>query len=723
MAKPLRVLLVEDSEDDAEMIGLELRRSGYDVTWQRVESEREYRACLSSQFDVILCDFNLPGFDALRALSIVQEQNLDVPFIIVSGAIGEDLAVQAMSEGADDYLLKDRLARMGQAVANALEQKVLRDEKRHADQRLRESERRFRALIEHSADVVVLLDPAGTILYHGPSLTTVLGYQPDECLGRSLLDFVHPDSVSRFQHHLNSLRRYLGSSLAVEHRLRHKAGRWYWMEGVATNLLAEPGVEALVVNYRDITERKEAQQALQQAHDQLEERVAERTAELSRTVSTLEMEIRQRHQAEEALAAEKRRLELLYELSQELSATLDLREVADKALNLVMTALGASYGELFLYDHAAERLWLAAAVDPDQGENEADHRSTQGRPPLAELNRPPERRRAPELSPGRNLPGYVAESRVAVALPDVNCEQHSVPLPGVADEICSLAAVPLLAGDELVGVLLLYSEQAGYFGTAHLPLLQAVATPLALSLQNARLYDQVHAGREQLRRLAQRVVWAQEEERQRLSYQLHDEAGQSLSALQINLSLVRNEMAREAQSLRQQVDNAVVLTTQTMDQVRTWAQNLRPPALDVVGLNPTLERLCREVAQRSGLLITYLGTDLPALPGALTISFYRFLQEALANVVKHASATEVSVVLAYDGEWLKLTVQDNGRGFDLYAENLAGQPGSVGLLGLQERFSLLDGRLDIASIPGQGTRLVASAPWQEEPVTEAGRSE
>jgi signal transduction histidine kinase len=312
---------------------------------------------------------------------------------------------------------------------------------------------------------------------------------------------------------------------------------------------------------------------------------------------------------------------------------------------------------------------------------------------------------------------------VAVALPNVNCEQHSVAMPGLADEVCSLAAMPLTAGDELVGVLILFSEQAGYFGTTHLPLLQAVATPLALSLQNARLYEQVHAGREQLRRLAQRVVWAQEEERQRLSYQLHDEAGQALSALQINLSLVRNEIAREAHSLRGQVDDAVVLTTETMDQVRAWAQNLRPPALDVVGLDPTLERLCREVAQRSGLSVTYHGTDLPALPGAVSISFYRFLQEALANVVKHASATEVSVVLVYDGEWLKLTVQDNGRGFDLYAENLAGQPGSVGLLGLQERFSLLDGRLDIESIPGQGTRVVATAPWRPEPAPGAGTFE
>jgi PAS domain S-box-containing protein len=722
MARPLRALLVEDSEDDAEIIGLELRRSGYDVTWQRVECEREYRACLSSQLDVILCDFNLPGFDALRALSIVQEQNLDVPFIIVSGAIGEDLAVQAMSEGADDYLLKDRLARLGQAVANALEQKELRDEKRRADQRLRESERRFRALIEHSADVVILLDPAGAILYHGPSLTTVLGYQSGECLGRSLFDFVHPDSVTRFKHHLNSLRRYLGSSLAVEHRLRHKEGRWCWMEGVATNLLAEPGVEALVVNYRDITERKEAQQALQQAHDQLEERVAERTAELSRTVSTLETEIRQRHQAEEALAAEKRRLEMLYELSQELSATLDLREVADKALNLVMTTLGAAYGELFLYDHAAERLRLAAAVSPKNDGEGADHASGRGRASPLGLRPSPANKR-PELRPGQSLPAYVAEARVAVALPNVNCEQHSVAMPGLADEVCSLAAMPLTAGDELVGVLILFSEQAGYFGTTHLPLLQAVATPLALSLQNARLYEQVHAGREQLRRLAQRVVWAQEEERQRLSYQLHDEAGQALSALQINLSLVRNEIAREAHSLRGQVDDAVVLTTETMDQVRAWAQNLRPPALDVVGLDPTLERLCREVAQRSGLSVTYHGTDLPALPGAVSISFYRFLQEALANVVKHASATEVSVVLVYDGEWLKLTVQDNGRGFDLYAENLAGQPGSVGLLGLQERFSLLDGRLDIESIPGQGTRVVATAPWRPEPAPGAGSFE
>lgn len=706
MAKPLQVLLVEDREEDAELIGLELRRSGYDAICQRVETERAYRDCLSSHFDVILCDYNLPSFDALRALHIAQAKKLDIPFIIVSGVIGEDAAVEAMNKGAADYLLKDRLARLGQAVTNALEQKQLRDEKRHAHRQLRESERRFRALIEQSTDLVLLLDPTGSILYHGPSLAAVLGYGPGDCLGRSWHEFVHPGSREEFQRHLSSLCRHPGSTVAVEHRLRHKDGRWRWMEGAVTNLLSEPGVQAVVVNYRDTTERKEAQEALQRAHNQLEERVADRTAELTRTVSALELEIGERQKAEEALAAEKRRLELLYELSQELAATLDLRAVAARALNLVMARLGAFRAELFLYDGAGERLRLVAAagyepiLPPGQPEENLPHSRWHGRA---------------ELRLGQDLAGSVAESRLAVAIPDVTRDNRWLPRPRLDDEVCSLAAAPLLAGDELVGVLVLFSDEAGFFSSGHLPLLQAVATPLALSLQNARLYDQVHAGREQLRRLTRRVVSAQEEERHRLSHQLHDEAGQSLSALQISLSLMRDETARQSESLRQQIDAAVMLTTETMDQVRTLAQNLRPPALDVVGLSPTLERLCRQVAQRSGLSIDYQGHHIAALSTTFTISFYRFLQEALANVVKHASARHVSVVLDYDGQQLILSVSDDGRGFDLHAGSaISGQPGTVGLLGLQERFSLLDGHLEIASTPGRGTRLVASAPWQEE---------
>ncbi len=136
MATPLRLLMLEDNPSDAELILHALRRAGYDPTADRVETEQDFREHLQPAPELILADFSMPEFEALRALEIVQECRLEVPFIIVSGTIGEERAVQVMQRGATDYIIKDRLGRLGQAVAHALEKTRLRNATRLAEGRL-----------------------------------------------------------------------------------------------------------------------------------------------------------------------------------------------------------------------------------------------------------------------------------------------------------------------------------------------------------------------------------------------------------------------------------------------------------------------------------------------------------------------------------------------------------------------------------------------------------
>jgi DNA-binding NtrC family response regulator len=136
MATPLRVLILEDNPSDAELVLHALRRSGYDPSAERVETEQDFRDHLQPAPEIILADFTMPAFDSLGALEIMQECQLDIPFIIVSGTIGEERAVQVMQRGAADYVMKDRLGRLGQAVAHALEKKRLRTETRNAERRL-----------------------------------------------------------------------------------------------------------------------------------------------------------------------------------------------------------------------------------------------------------------------------------------------------------------------------------------------------------------------------------------------------------------------------------------------------------------------------------------------------------------------------------------------------------------------------------------------------------
>jgi two-component system cell cycle sensor histidine kinase/response regulator CckA len=142
MSSPLRVLILDDSPADACLMLHELRQAGFVCQWERVESEPDFLARLAPAPDVILSDYRMPQFDATRALQLLRERGLDVPFLIVSGSIGEDLAVAAMREGATDYLLKDRMGRLGQAVKQALEQQQLRARHCQAERDLRESQER-----------------------------------------------------------------------------------------------------------------------------------------------------------------------------------------------------------------------------------------------------------------------------------------------------------------------------------------------------------------------------------------------------------------------------------------------------------------------------------------------------------------------------------------------------------------------------------------------------
>lgn len=141
--RPLRVLLVEDRASDASLLVHELLRAGFVAKWQRVETESEYLASLDPELDVILADYALPQFSGLEALRLMHERGLKIPFILVTGTAGEEAAVSALQQGADDYLLKDRLARLGQAVSRALEQRDLRHERQAAELELRASELRL----------------------------------------------------------------------------------------------------------------------------------------------------------------------------------------------------------------------------------------------------------------------------------------------------------------------------------------------------------------------------------------------------------------------------------------------------------------------------------------------------------------------------------------------------------------------------------------------------
>jgi PAS domain S-box-containing protein len=185
MATNIRVLILDDRAEDAELMVYELKRSQFDPDWRRVDTESEYNAHLGWQPDVILADYNMPLLDAPRALDLLRELDLDIPFIVVSGAIGEDVAVAMMRRGATDYLLKDRLTRLGAAVRHALDERQLREETARAGQALRASELRFYSFMNNNPALALIKDEEGRILYVNNTCEPMWGLAPAECLGKT----------------------------------------------------------------------------------------------------------------------------------------------------------------------------------------------------------------------------------------------------------------------------------------------------------------------------------------------------------------------------------------------------------------------------------------------------------------------------------------------------------------------------------------------------------
>jgi signal transduction histidine kinase len=284
-----------------------------------------------------------------------------------------------------------------------------------------------------------------------------------------------------------------------------------------------------------------------------------------------------------------------------------------------------------------------------------------------------------------------------------------------AEGLVSGIVLPLVFSSRITGTLAVFLRRLHTFRNEEVDLLQTLAAQSAIALENARLFEQVDSARARLLDLTKRVVSAQEEERSRLSRELHDEAGQALAALRISLGLIRGDVPPEVASLRQRLDETMALADSIAEQLRSLAQALRPPALDAAGLDAALEGLCRDFNRRTQLPVEYAGADLPRVPDGIGIHLYRFLQEALTNVGKHAQAHQVRVALAYDSEMLSLSVEDDGVGFDVASKLGAKSQGGIGLIGMQERLDLLNGRLDITSQPGQGTCLLARVPWRAAP--------
>jgi len=260
---PLKALILEDLQADAELMLHELRRAGFDPNWKRVQSEGEFLANLAPDVDVILADYHLPMFDATRALELLQQRGLDIPFIVVSGTITEESAVECMKRGASDYLLKDRLARLGPAVIRALEDRRVREGKRQVEER-------YRWVSENIMDAVFLLDLEGHVVFTNRRGEELTGYPEAEQRGRPIWSLLAPEGAAEAQRRLQAVRSGQGVDPSFETEVVRPDGARVSVESNVTSVFKDGQLVGRLAVVRDISTRRHAETALRDTSQRLQ---------------------------------------------------------------------------------------------------------------------------------------------------------------------------------------------------------------------------------------------------------------------------------------------------------------------------------------------------------------------------------------------------------------------------------------------------------------------
>jgi PAS domain S-box-containing protein len=296
----------------------------------------------------------------------------------------------------------------------------------------------------------------------------------------------------------------------------------------------------------------------------------------------------------------------------------------------------------------------------------------------------------------------------ALVLPNLASESASAG-EGVAihDAIRSWLVVPITASEKLIGLAEFGKTGEGNFSPEQVLWAEALAGQAAIAIQNAWLFQQVRSSSERLQSLTRKLVEIQENERYHIARELHDEAGQALSSLKLNLGRLEQDpgcppqMRPRLLALKDVADNV-------LEELHRLAMDLRPVALDRLGLVAALEGFAQNLdCEQLRVKFKALGFEGERLPKDTETSLYRIVQEALTNVTRHAQATSVGILLERGEGRVKVFVEDDGIGF---STGLDESRGRLGLVGMRERAEMLGGSLVIESTPGEGTSIIVEVP-------------
>jgi PAS domain S-box-containing protein len=627
----------------------------------------------------------------------------------------------------------------------------------------------FRTLVANASDILTVLEVDGTIRYVSPAVERTLGYRPEERVGRNCLELIHPDDEGRARDALDEALRIKGVPVPVEVRARHRDGSWRHMKVSLTNLLDDPSVRAVVLDSRDITQRRLAEEALEQSEARYRTLVEQIPAityietldpggsEWNVTYVSPQVEDLLGYPASEWLSGLESWEKIIHPEDRERVMAEDARaEETGEPFRMEYRAIARDGGVVWVRDEAAvvrdeesrPLFWQGIMYDiTEQKRTEEKLRHTlnalltlhEGGRVLSSTLRQEEIcswlveivQRTASFETGAVLldePGQPLNPQCVAGSEDLWGAAQSAPealaarskvlegegrqlfglrRPGSGEELRGLCQ-PLRAGGRLVGLLEAYGPET----LAREEVLETVASlagQAASALANARLYGELAEREQELRRLVRQVLRAQEEERRRIAYEVHDGLAQTAAGShQLLQAFARQHTCASARSQRQ-LDRALELIQQTVRDARQVIADLRPTALDDFGLAAAIHEQTKKLAEDNGRRVEYeetLGDE--RLPDIVETTLYRVAQEALTNAGKHAPAARVRVTLKRREGSVCLRVRDWGAGFDPDAVASGGGPGErVGLSSMRERVALLGGGFEIRSEPGNGTEVVA----------------
>lgn len=734
MTRPLRVLHLEDEALDTELIAATLSADGLASDLTRVFTRPAFGTALAERdWDLILADYALPAFDGFAALTMAQRDCPDVPFIFVSGRMGEDTVAEVLKAGATDCVFKTRLGRLGPAVRRARREAEAREEQARAEAALHRQAARLTGLAEASRVFAeASLDQSAVIEAVGRTVMTAIGDGAMVLLRDEHGRWQPPATVQHDRPDTQAPATALLTAAVVDGHLQAQldAGLPLRLSGadqlgplLATappgldtsrlrGLLAiplRPGGElrGLLAAWRDDTPQPYTEDDLAFLQD-----LADRAALTLETARLYAAEQRARQSAEQAAERTGR----LQSVTAALGKALTPPEVAEVILSQGVAATGARGGQIMRLSEDGTALQAMLTVGyPDAYAQSFTHTAVTDRLPSSDVVR-------------SGLPLWIRSHAEFAERYPVVAERRP---PGQFEAV---AVAPLRFEGRVLGTLVLSFAQVLAFAPEDQALLLALAQQCAQALERARLYAQTQAlnaelearveartaalrqantrleeSREQLRSLSARLQAAREDERAQIAHEIHDDLGQQLSGVMMDLAWLQKRLRRDQAPLLAKAQSMAALLNTTIRSVRQITSDLRPGLLDDLGLLPAIEWQLQEFERRSGTACELRAAvaELP-LPPASATAVFRVFQEILSNVARHAQATRVTVTLDRlpDGQ-VQLAVTDNGRGIS--TQELT-DPNSLGLLSMRERARVFGGELSVTGQRGEGTTVRVRIP-------------